>query len=84
MHLQRAQGHGQPRRGRIVLLELHAEALGHVEDMGLADDGQRLDGRDVQRLLEGQAQAQRAALQQVEVLGDVAATEVGGHVHQHR
>ena len=55
-----------------------------LEDVLLADDAQRLDGRDVERELQRVADPQRAALLAVEVGRDVAAAEVGGHVHEHR
>ena len=62
-----AEGEGQ--LGGPLALELHPELLGLGVDVVDAVDAHRLDGRDVERELEGVADADRTALEVVGVLG---------------
>ena len=79
-------GHAQRERqagvGRLAL-EGHPEVLGPGEHVVRRVEGHRLDRRDVQRELEGVADADGTALEVVGVGRRVAAAEVGADVHEH-
>ena len=78
-----AECQGQPGL-RPVGLEVHPELPGLGEDVVWAVDGHGLDGRDIERELQGAADPDRASLQTVGVTRHIATAEVRADVHQHR
>ncbi len=76
---------GDRRAARVRrVLEADPEVLGALEDAVGPDPRGRLDRRDVERHLDGLAQAKGAPLQPVGIDRRPATAEVGDDVHEHR
>jgi hypothetical protein len=82
VRLERSDAHRANGHGRAW--EDEPEVLGALEHVIEAHDQRRLDRRDVERELEGAAQADRATLELVGLGRRVAAAEVRDDVHEHR